>query len=252
MIELSNVSYLYSSGFRLENVSLSLKKGEVLTIVGPNGAGKSTLLKLTAGQLIPTEGSVFISDRSLAKMTRGQIAKHLAYLSQSGLQSDLTVEDVVLHGRFPHKAFPYQYGKEDRALAAKAMEKMGLLPFSRRSLSTLSGGEKQKTMIAMALCQNSNSLLLDEPTAFLDPGGRISLMETLRGLSEEGKSILCVLHDLTLALRFSHRIAVMDTGRLLSLATPDETLASGILSRVFGVDLGRSDDGFYYYKNRND
>ncbi len=250
MIALSNVSYEYGSGFALRNVTLHLQQGQILSIVGPNGAGKSTLLKLAAGQITRSGGEISIENQRISQMDSREIAKKLAYLSQSGLRSDLTVEDVVLHGRFPHTPFPHQYGKKDREMARKAMEKMGLVPLAHRPLSSLSGGERQKAMIAMALCQNSGALLLDEPTAFLDPGQRMALMEELSLLAKEGKSILCVLHDLPLALRFSHRIAVMKNGQLLSLSTPEETLKSGILPRVFGIELGKSADGFYYYADR--
>ena len=169
MISLSNVFFSYSGGFALRDVSLSLNRGEFVSIVGPNGAGKSTLLKLAAGQLSTMEGAVKIENHSVREMKVRDIAKEIAYLSQTGLNSDLPVEEVVLHGRFPHTPFPHHYGRMDRETAKAAMEKTGLLPFAERPLSSLSGGEKQKAMIAMALCQNSNYLLMDEPTAFLDP-----------------------------------------------------------------------------------
>lgn len=250
MISLSNVSFAYSGGFGLKDVSLTLNGGEFISIVGPNGAGKSTLLKLAAGQVSPREGSVEICEQSIMVLKPRDIAKKIAYLSQTGLNSDLPVEEVVLHGRFPHTSFPHRYGKKDREMAKAAMEKTGLLPFAQRPLSSLSGGEKQKAMIAMALCQNSKFLLMDEPTAFLDPSHRIALMEELARLADDGQGILCVLHDLPLALRFSHRIAVMRDGAIVSLDTPEKTLKSGILEKVFGIELGKSEDGFYYYKNK--
>lgn len=250
MIRMENVSFSYSSNFQLHEISLELKPGELLSLVGPNGAGKSTLLKLAAGQIAPLSGAVFLDDTPLSKSKSKQNAKALAYLSQKSLHTDLPVEEIVLHGRFPHTAFPHRYTREDRHLAKCAMEEMGLLPLAKRPLSTLSGGECQKTMIAMALCQSCQTILMDEPTAFLDPFHRICLMELLRSLAEGGKSILCVLHDLPLALRFSDRIAVMENGRLVSLDTPENTLNSGILTKVFGIKLERSENGFYYYADR--
>ena len=250
MISLSNVSFSYSGRFALRDVSLSLNRGEFISIVGPNGAGKSTLLKLAAGQLSTTEGTVKIENHSIVEMKVRDIAKEIAYLSQTGLISDLPVEEVVLHGRFPHTPFPHRYGRMDREIAKAAMEKTGLLTFAERPLSSLSGGEKQKAMIAMALCQNSNFLLLDEPTAFLDPSHRVSLMEELTKLADDGKGILCILHDLPLALQYSHRIAVMQEGALVSFDTPEKTLKNGVLEKVFGIEVGKSTDGFYYYKNQ--
>lgn len=250
MIRLENASFAYSAGFQLNEISLDLKRGELLSLVGPNGAGKSTLLKLAAGQITPSDGSVFLGDINLSSPKAKKIAQDLAYLSQTGLLSDLPVEEIVLHGRFPHAAFPHRYGKEDRRLAQIAMEQMGLLSLAKRPLSTLSGGEKQKAMIAMALCQNCQTILMDEPTAFLDPFHRICLMEQLKKLSQSGKSVLCVLHDLPLALRFSDRIAVMEKGRLVSLDSPENTMRSGVLTEVFDIVIERSENGFYYYADR--
>ncbi|MBE6713453.1 MAG: ABC transporter ATP-binding protein [Ruminococcaceae bacterium] len=252
MMVLKNVSYSYSSGFRLEELSLELKSGELLAVLGPNGAGKSTLLKLAASQLTPNKGELLLDGKALSQMKVNEVAKQIAYLSQVGFQSDLPVKDVVLHGRFPHTPFPHHYGKNDLMLAKKAMEQTGLSDLADRPLSSLSGGEKQKALIAMALCQNSKTLLLDEPTAFLDPSHRFALMETLSSLAEDGKSILCILHDIPLALRYSHRIAVLEQGRLLSVASPEDTLKSGILTQVFGIEIGKSTDGFYYYAKKND
>ena len=250
MITLTDVSFEYSGGFSLENISLNLNRGEFISIIGPNGAGKSTLLKLASGQILPKSGNIKIGEKELSQMKTREIAKEIAYLSQNGLKSDLTVEDVVLHGRFPHTPFPHVYGKQAREMANKAMERMGLLRFAKRPLSSLSGGEKQKAMIAMALCQNSEAFLMDEPTAFLDPSHRLALMEELSRITESGKSILCVLHDLPLALRYSHRIAVMQAGKLASTGTPEETVRSGILTEVFGIEMGKSENGFYYYGDR--
>ncbi len=253
MIRLSNASLHYSTGFCLEKVSLDVKHGELLSLVGPNGAGKSSLLKLAAGQIKAIDGEIFLNQKEISTCKKGEIAKEITYLSQTGLNSDLPVEEIVLHGRFPHTVFPHRYGKADREKANAAMEQMGLLSLAKRPLSTLSGGEKQKTMIAMALCQNSQTLLMDEPTAFLDPSHRIALMEELKALTARGKSVLCVLHDLPLALRFSDRIAVLENGNLLSVDTPENTLKSAVLTRVFGIELEKTDNGFYYYANtKND
>lgn len=250
MITLSNVFFEYPGGFGVKDISFTIERGEFISIIGPNGAGKTTLLKLAAGQLSPREGTVSLHNQRVSQMKARELAKEIAYLSQAGLKSDLTVEDVVLHGRFPHTSFPHVYGKRDRDLARNAMEKMGLLSFARRPLSSLSGGEKQKAMIAMALCQNSGALLLDEPTAFLDPSHRLTLMEELRAVTKSGKSVLCILHDLPLALRYSNRIAVMQEGKLVSLETPEQTMKSHVLTDVFGITMGKSEDGFYYYGDR--
>lgn len=250
MICLENVSYSYADGFSLKSLSLKLNPGEILTLVGPNGAGKSTLIKLAAGHIKPFSGSITLEETPLAKLKSRDIAKRLAYLSQSGLQSQLPVEEIVLHGRFPHTPFPHHYGKCDQELAKKALKQMGIEHLAKRSFSALSGGERQKAMIAMALCQNAETILLDEPTAFLDPFHQIYLMEQLKALSVSGKSILCVLHDLPLALRFSDRIAVMENGELLTLDTPKNVLKNGILAKVFGIELLESGNGFYFYGDR--
>ena len=185
-------------------------------------------------------------------MKARQIAKEISYLSQNGLVSDLTVEEVVLHGRFPYTAFPHRYGSDDRERARIAMEQMDLLPMSQLPLSSLSGGERQKAMIAMALCQDSKAIFMDEPTSFLDPYHRLTLMETLKSLSEQGKSVVCVLHDLPLALSFSDRIAVMEKGKTVFFGSSREALEGGALEKIFGIEVRQSKDGFYYYGKKND
>lgn len=247
MIRLEHISFSYGEGFSLEDISLEVRPKELISIVGPNGSGKSTLLKLCTGQLSPKEGSVFIRDERLSQMKARQIAKEISYLSQNGLVSDLTVEEVVLHGRFPYTAFPHRYGSRDREYARMAMEQMDLLPMSQLPLSSLSGGERQKAMIAMALCQDSKAIFMDEPTAFLDPYHRLTLMEKLKSLSDGGKSVVCVLHDLPLALQFSHKIAVMEKGKSIFFGTAQEALECDALTRVFGIEIKQSNDGFYYY-----
>jgi len=247
MITFDKVSFGYGTGFTLKDCTFTLQKGELVTLVGPNGAGKSTLLRLAAGQLTPRKGKIGIGNLAFENASQGNIAKAISYLSQSGLHSDLPVMDVVLHGRFPHTRFPHRYGDADREIATKAIRTMGLAELAHRPLSSLSGGERQKAMIAMALCQNCNTILMDEPTAFLDPRHRVALMETLSDLAKEGKSILCVLHDLPLALRFSRRIAVMKEGELICIETPEKLIQKGIFIDVFGIEIKKSTDGFFYY-----
>ena len=158
----------------------------------------------------------------------------------------MTVEQMVLHGRFAHLSFPRVYTEEDRAAARQAMEQMGIAEWADRELGTLSGGMRQNVYLAMALAQNSDYILLDEPTTYLDIANRLQLINTLRRLAKEGKGIVAVLHDLPLAMSFAHEIAVMREGRLLTQASPDALFASGLVDEVFGAKLMRIENGESY------
>ena len=165
----------------------------------------------------------------------------------------MTVEQLVLHGRFAHLHYPRVYSARDRAIAGEAMERMGLTELRRTPLSSLSGGVRQKAYLAMALAQRADYLLLDEPTTYLDISHRLGLMRDLRALAEEGRGVVTVLHDLSLAMDWADRIAVLQEGRLVACDTPDAILAEGVLTRVFGVTVGRypTASGYAYYFGEN-
>lgn len=228
MVEIKHLSAGYGEKTILHDVSITFPAGTVTAVVGPNGCGKSTLLKTIAGLLPPTSGEV------LAEEPRAQ---HVAYLPQSRRLPEMTASRLVLHGRFPWLGWPRRYRAEDYAIAQKAMERLGVAEFADTPLSELSGGTRQKCYLAMLLAQDAPTILLDEPTSFLDIAHQLRLMELCRELAAEGRALVLVLHDLPLALQYADRVAVLDGGRLLALGTPGEMMSTDILQKTFNVQI---------------
>ena len=251
MIKLENVCVSYGKRQVLHDVSAAFERGRVTAIIGANGCGKTTLLKTALGILPAFEGGVTVDGNALSAMSTHERAKKMAYLAQSRSLPRMTVEQLVLHGRYAHLAFPHVYSAHDKRTADAAIGRMGLTDVADRMLSELSGGMRQNAYIAMALSQSSDYILLDEPTTYLDIANRLQLMRTLRELAEEGKGVVVVLHDLILALKYTDEIAVMREGRVVLQAEPQEVFSSGALRDVFGVEIRSIADGDsmdYYVK----
>ena len=228
MVELRNLTAGYGEKTVLHDISITFPPGTVTAILGVNGCGKSTLLKAAAG-LIPLQGGEVLAGEPRAR--------HIAYLPQSRRLPELTAYRLVLHGRFPWLGWPRNYRKEDHTAAKAAMEGLGVAEFADMPLPQLSGGTRQKCYLAMALAQEAPTILLDEPTSFLDPGHQLRFLEICRSLAAEGRAVVLVLHDLPLALRYADRVAVLDGGRLIALGTPDEIMSTDILQKTFGVQI---------------
>lgn len=251
MIEIHHLTAGYAAHPVLREVSLILPGGTLLSVIGKNGSGKSTMLKTLVGILAPDSGKILIDGQPAAALSRQDTAQKISYLAQGKSISEMTVEQLVLHGRFPHLSYPRRYRQEDRQMAQKAMEQMGIAEIRHVSLSALSGGMRQKAYIAMALAQDTDYILLDEPTAYLDIANQVELMKTLRGLADSGKGIVTVMHDLPLAFGFSDQIAVMQEGQIAACDTPRSIAETGIVGDVFGVEL-RYDpaENTYHYRYR--
>ncbi|MBE6961084.1 MAG: ABC transporter ATP-binding protein [Ruminococcaceae bacterium] len=248
MIQLHNVYAGYSGRNVIHDISLTLQPGKVTVIIGPNGCGKSTLLKTITGILPLSDGQLLFNGVSSAALSPTQTARQVAYLPQSRRVPDISVLSLVLHGRFPYLSYPRRYQPEDRDIARRALDWVGLKELEKKNVKELSGGMQQGVYLAMALAQDTNTILMDEPTTFLDIAHQLHTMELARRLAAEGKAVVMVLHDLSLALRTADTLAVMEQGRLLCIGTPDELFAGGMLTDVFGVQVQRilSDDGWHY------
>ena len=248
MIEIKNLSAGYGGKTVLGGVNAKFETGRLTSIVGVNGCGKSTLLKAILGILPPSDGEILIDGAPLTKMSRNGVAKRVAYLSQGMSLPDMTVGQLVLHGRFPYLSYPRRYSAADREIARAAMEAVGISALADMPRSALSGGMRQKTYIAMALAQDTDHILLDEPTTYLDVRHQLELMKLLGRLADGGKSIVTVMHDLPLAFDFSDEIAVLDKGQIITQAPPAELCDSALLYDIFGIRLGRIEgkDKYYY------
>lgn len=249
MLELKNIRAGYGKRQILNGASLTVPRGKLVTVIGPNGSGKSTLFKSAAG-IIPTlSGEVLIDGAKAVDLSRSETAKKIAYLAQGKSVPDMTVFQLVLHGRFPYLSYPRRYTEKDKKLAIAALKKTGLTERAESPLSSLSGGMRQNAYIAMALTQDTDYILLDEPTTYLDISHQLSLMKNLRELAHGGKGVAAVLHDLPLAFTFSDIIAVLDKGEITACGEPRKICESGIISEVFGTKLNYSDtEKCYYYK----
>ena len=248
MLEIKNVTAGYGKQPVLSGVSAAFEKGRLTSIIGVNGCGKSTLLKVMLGILPLTDGAVEIDGAELSALKRNEIAQRVAYLSQGKNTPDMTVMQMVLHGRFPYLGYPRRYTSRDREIAFAAMERMGISDLAEKPLYSLSGGMRQNAYIAMALAQDTEYILLDEPTTYLDIAHQLELMQILRELANSGKGIVAVMHDLPLAFDFSDTLAVINKGTLSIQSTPSEISESHVVEDIFGVKIRRGQKGNYLYE----
>ena len=249
MINLKSITSGYNSKEVLSDISLSFSKGKLISVIGKNGSGKSTLLKTLVGIINTKEGEITVDNKSLAELSYQDRAKKISYLAQGKSVSDMTVKQMVLHGRFPHLSYPRRYSEKDREISNNALHKMGIADIADTPLSSLSGGMRQKAYIAMSLAQDTDYILLDEPTTYLDISNQVELMKILRSLADSGKSIVTVMHDLPLAFGFSDSVAVIKDGSLAAFDTPKNICSCGIIKEIFGVELQYSaSENSYHYR----
>lgn len=253
MIETKHLDGGYGSHTVLRDISLSFPPGQVTVLLGPNGCGKSTLVKTVLGLQPRQGGDILFDGESIDCLTVRQIAQKAAYLAQSRNIPSITARRMVLHGRFPYLSYPRHYRPEDRAAAQQALEWAGAADLADRPMPELSGGQRQKVYLAMALAQDTESIFMDEPTTYLDVERQMEVMRLARRMAAGGRAVAAVLHDLCLALRTADRIGVMAGGSLAALGTPEEIFTSGVLEQVFGVAIGRlkTARGWQYYYDQS-
>ena len=249
MIELRELDCGYQGKTVLQNVTLSFPAGKVLVLLGPNGCGKSTLLRTALGLLPKQGGEIRFDGAEIGTLSPKEIARKAAYLSQSRNVPSISARRMVLHGRFPHLSYPRRYRPEDHAAVERALKQADAAELADRPMGELSGGQRQKVYLAMALAQETQAVLMDEPTTYLDVRHQLETMEMARGLARQGRAVVLVLHDLSLALRTADVLAVLDQGTLQMVGTPEEVFSSGVLDDAFGVTVKRvdSEDGWQYY-----
>jgi len=247
MLEMKNISVSYGKETVISNASLRVQKGKLLSVIGINGSGKTTLLKATAGLIPYKSGEIILNGKAIRNIKRKELARELAYLPQGRSIPDMTVEQIVLHGRFPYLSYPRRYSAEDMKIAETAMKKSGVWEYRRKSLLVLSGGMRQKAYISMALAQDAEYILLDEPVTYLDINNQIALMKDLRRLAEEGRGVVSVMHDLPLAFSFSDFIAILHQGKIIACDTPEKLYRSDEIRNVFSAELEKSDNSKGYY-----
>lgn len=241
-VELRDVRFAYGEHVVLDGLSLALPTGCLTGIVGPNGCGKSTLLRVIDGVLEAAAGEVLVEGDALGDLSARERAEHIALLPQIHRTPSMTVEALVSCGRYAHMGLFGGLTEQDRQIVAESIRVAGIEHLAHKATRALSGGERQRAFIAMVLAQRARTVLLDEPTTYLDPRAALGVMRLARWLvHEQGMTGAVVIHDLPLALRFCDRIAVMDGGRIVAVGTPAEILGQGVLEQVFGVTIARMD-----------
>ncbi len=240
MLSAADVSFAYAGrGPRvLDHVSLKIEPGDLVGILGPNGSGKTTLLKLLGGMLAPKAGEVLLEGRRLTEWSRREAARHIAYVPQETLAPfDFSVLDIVLMGRYPHLGAFALEGPDDLAIARQALDATGTGSFEDRAFNTLSGGEKQRVVIASALAQSPRLLLLDEPTASLDIGHQLDVQTLLRQLNNErGVTMVLSTHDLNFAGALCRKLVLLREGRVVVSGPTDRVLTAESVRALYDVE----------------
>jgi ABC-type cobalamin/Fe3+-siderophores transport system ATPase subunit len=239
MLEIQSLSVHYGSRQILYNLNLTVRPGEILAVVGPNGAGKSTLIRAASGVLRPSNGRVTVNKQDLAALSDMQRARLLAVVPQNHqLPGTFSVYQTALMGRTPYLNWLGHTGPSDHAMTQLALEQTQMSAFANRLVGDLSGGEKQRVLLARALAQDAPLLLLDEPTTYLDLQHQSSLLNLIRKLCQEKTlAVLIVLHDLNLASVYADRVALLVDGKLQAIGNPEQVLTSETLTAVYHVPV---------------
>jgi iron complex transport system ATP-binding protein len=234
-LALSNIHFSYETSPILTDVSVSVEKGEIVSLIGPNGAGKSTLILCAMGLLTPRQGNVFIDSKPIAQWSVRELARFCAFVPQNpSLPPAFTVWESVLLGRTPYLGFLGRAKKEDKEVVAHALEWVEMKDLQDRKVSEISGGERQRVVLARALAQEPRCLLLDEPTNSLDMHHQVQLLSFIRKLArEKGVAVFIVLHDLNLASTYSDRLILLKDGHMIQQGSPSRVMENPEIISVY-------------------
>jgi iron complex transport system ATP-binding protein len=232
-----NLSLGYNSAPIIHDLNVAIPVGKITVLVGSNGCGKSTLLRGLARLLKPHTGKVYLNSKSLFQLSAKEVSQELSILTQGPVAPEgLTVRDLVSFGRYPYQNWLQQWSKEDERIVEEALAITGMIKLADLALDNLSGGQRQRAWIAMALAQNTDILLLDEPTTFLDLAHQVEVLDLLYELNHQGRTIIMVLHDLNLACRYADYLVALREGRIFAQGKPTEVMTEKIVQEVFGLE----------------
>ncbi|MEH1985346.1 MAG: ABC transporter ATP-binding protein [Nostoc sp.] len=233
-----NLTLGYDNITIIKHLDLDIPPGKITALVGANGSGKSTLLRGLARLLKPRIGTIYLDTIDVFKLSTKDVAKKLGILTQGPVAPEgLTVRDLVACGRFPYQSWLQQWTKEDERLVELALEITGIKYLGERELDTLSGGQRQRAWIAMALAQDTDILLLDEPTTFLDLAHQIEVLDLLYDLNQnQGRTIVMVLHDLNHACRYADYLVAVKEGQIFAVGEPNLVITEKMVREVFGLE----------------
>ncbi|MDQ6423239.1 ABC transporter ATP-binding protein [Paenibacillus sp. LHD-117] len=237
-IQAKNLTLSYGQKEIFNKLDLLVPTGKITVFIGSNGCGKSTLLRSLARLLKPQEGSILLDGTEIAKLSSKEIARRLAILPQGPLAPEgLTVHQLVKQGRYPYQSWLQQWTREDERMVKRALEVTHMEELSSHSIDSLSGGQRQRAWIAMTLAQNTPTILLDEPTTYLDMSHQIEILDLLFDLNaEENRTIVMVLHDINLACRYADHIVAVKDGRIHAQGKPEAIMNEQLIREVFGME----------------
>jgi iron complex transport system ATP-binding protein len=239
MLEINNLNFGYRDKNVLTNIDLFVGDGEFVGIIGPNGVGKSTLLKLILGLLNIHPDCIYLNKKLISEYPKKDIGRYMAYVPQeTEFSFSFKVKEIVRMGRYPHSKGIVFVSEKDEEIVSESMQKLEISNFANRNFNELSGGEKQRVVIASALAQQPQILLLDEPTSALDLHHQIYIYKVLKELQTEKKlTCIVVTHDINLAAQHCERIILMNNGGIVKDGKPDEVLQFNLLQEIFGVKV---------------
>lgn len=227
----------------LDDLDVEIPSGVITTIIGPNGCGKSTLLRTLSRLLKPSGGTVVLDGADITKVKTRDVAKKLGLLPQAPAAPEgLTVADLVARGRHPHQNWLRQWSSDDDAAVARALAMTGVSELATRPVDSLSGGQRQRVWISLTLAQGTDLLLLDEPTTYLDLAHALEVIDLVDDLHEAGRTVVMVLHDLNLAVRYSDHLIAMSEGAIVAQGHPRDVISEELLSEAFGLSAKVIDD----------
>lgn len=238
-IEVKNLKFSYRESLVLKGLSFNIKKGEFVSIIGPNGSGKSTLLKTLNNLYKPNSGDILIEGKNVEDYSKRDLAKIVGFVPQdTTIDYEFTVEDIIMMGRHPYKGRFQKEDKIDYKIVNDVMEMTNTLKFKDSLITEISGGERQRVIIAKALAQNPSIILLDEPTSHLDINHQIELLNLLRTLNKEkGTTIILVIHDINLAARFSDDIILLNEGEIIGIGNPEDVITAKNIEKAYNLDV---------------
>jgi len=238
-IRVENLSVAYENNLIIENMNLSFPKGKISIVIGANGCGKSTLLKSIGRVIKPIGGEIFINGKNIKNQKEKNIATQVAFLPQGPTApSGITVKELVAYGRYPHQKIIGGLKAHDKDVIQWAIEETGLSDFADREIENLSGGQRQRAWIAMTLAQETDIIMLDEPTTYLDMSYQLEILQLLEKLNREKNiTIIMVLHELNNACRFANNIIGLKKGKIVFKGTPKEAITEENLREIYGIEV---------------
>ncbi len=234
-LKIEKVSVSIDNTEIIKDISLSAKKGEFVGLLGPNGSGKSTLLKTVYRECEKKSGKIFIDNEDLDLKTNKELACKTAVVSQEfDYGFEFSVEEIVMMGRYPSKAFYESETDVDKKIVIESLQKVGMQDFIKRNFLTLSGGEKQRVLIARALAQQTDLIIMDEPTNHLDIGYQILILNLIKSLN---KTVVMALHDLNMVLTYCDRVYLLDKGRVVTSGTPNDVIKVDLINKIYNANI---------------